>query len=70
MSFLSVSRMAKDGLSNQTAVNAIVLASIVNSLTKGVLTLVVAGSETGLKVLVPLFVTALVGAISVALNLS
>jgi uncharacterized membrane protein (DUF4010 family) len=67
---LSVSRMAKDGLSNQTAVNAIVLASIVNSLTKGVLTLMIAGSETGLKVLAPLIVTALVGAISIALNLS
>lgn len=67
---LSVSRMAKDGLSNQTAVNAIVLASIVNSLTKGVLTLVVAGSETGLKVLAPLFVAALLGAISVVWKLS
>ena len=57
---LSVSRMAKDGLSNQTA----------NSLTKGVLTLAVAGSETGLKVLAPLFVAALLGAISVAWKLS
>jgi len=67
---LSVSRMAKDGLSQQTAVHAIVLASIVNSLTKGVLALVVAGRETGLKVLTPLIATAVLGAISIAWKLS
>jgi len=58
---LSVSRMARDGLSHQTAVNAIVLASIVNSLTKGMLALVVAGAETGLKILTPLIITAALG---------
>ena len=67
---LSVSRMAKDELSQQTAVHAIVLASIVNSLTKGVLTWVVAGRETGLKVLTPLIATAVLGAMSIAWKLS
>src|SRR6266496_171708 len=65
---LSVSRMAKDGLSHQTAVHAIVLASIVNSVTKGFLALVVAGRDIGLKILMTLIVTAVLGVISVAWN--
>ena len=63
---LSVSRMAKDSLSSQTAVNAIVLASMVNSLTKGVLAMVVAGSKTGLKILIPMLGAAILGALGIA----
>ena len=59
---------AKDGLSHQTAVHAIVLASIVNSVTKGILALVVAGRDIGLKILTTLIVTAVLGAITVAWN--
>ena len=66
---LSVSRMAKDGLSNQTAANAIVLAAGVNSLTKGILAMVVAGSETGVKILIPMIITAMLGGISAAWKL-
>jgi uncharacterized membrane protein (DUF4010 family) len=61
--------MAKDGLSNQTAANAIVLAAGVNSLTKGILAMVVAGSETGVKILIPMIITATLGGISAAWKL-
>jgi len=66
---LSVSRMAKDGLSNQTAANAIVLASGVNSLTKGMLAMGVAGNETGVKIRIRMIITATLGGISAAWKL-
>ncbi len=58
---LSLARLSSNGLGINTAATAIVLASIVNTITKGILVLLIAGPTLALRVLPAFILIALLG---------
>jgi uncharacterized membrane protein (DUF4010 family) len=62
---ISLSRMSKAGLSLGSASQAVILATIVNTLTKGVLVGSVGGKALLSKVILPIIICALIGTLSI-----
>lgn len=58
---LSLARMSQDDLAVRTAITGIVIAAAVNGLVKGVMATVIGGREVGVRVGVPLLLSAVVG---------